>query len=67
MNHATPTSLELLTRQEAAEWERQYREHLDAAVEKLDRAATPGRRRPPAFNFNELRALRQFVRKFHNT
>lgn len=46
--------------------EQEYREWLAAAVEKLGRAAEANRKRPPAFTLDELRALRQFVRKHYN-
>lgn len=51
-------------RSELDAWERQYREHLDSAIDKLDQSLAPGRRRPRALTFDEMRALRQFVRKF---
>jgi len=58
---------ERIARHEGAEQERLYRENLESAIDKLDASLAPGRHRPRALSFEEMKALRQFIRKFHNS
>lgn len=66
MDQTTAEYRERRTRQEDAEWNSQYQDSLKSAIDKVYRALEPGRRRAPAFDKTEFRALQMFIRKHYN-
>lgn len=60
-SHFSPDSVQ------AREEEQRNREHFESALDKFNRSLVPGRRRPCALTFDEMRAVRQFVRKYYNS